>query len=211
MKCKAPWRRMAYAWWWVAGLLGGLLPAMHARAGDKEEPRFYAARPIADPGRRRISIGLVAGYGFTLNEAAVSGLNPLGVTFGVRGGYDVDPFYFGARLQFFLGDERTVPEGQLEFDETTIGIEAGLRLTAGMVTIQPQLGFGLAMSSAELPDGTGQTSDHSSDDVYLAPGVVVQTDLTDRVFLGAEAHVPIILRSDVLYGVTILIAGGLRF
>jgi hypothetical protein len=202
---------VGFEWSWVAGLLGMLLPAMQARAGDKEEPRFYAPRPIADPGAQRISVGLVAGYGFILNEAPISGLNPLGMTFGVRGGYDVDPFYFGGRLQFFLGDDRTVPEGELEFDETTIGIEAGFRLTAGIVTIQPQLGFGLAMSSAELPDGTGQTSDHSSDDAYLAPGVVVQTDLTRRVFLGAEAHVPIILRSDVLYGVTILIAGGLRF
>jgi len=192
-------------------MLGVLLPAMHARAEERGEPRFYAPRPIADPGPRRISIGLVAGYGFILNQAPISGLNALGMTFGVRGGYDIDPVYLGARLQFFLGDSRTVPEGELEFDETTIGIEAGVRLALGAVTIQPQLGFGLAMSRAELPDGTGQTSDSSADDAYLAPGVVVMTDLTQRVFLGAEAHVPIILRSEVLYGFTLLLAGGCRF
>jgi hypothetical protein len=195
----------------VAGLLGVLLPAMHARAAEEGEPRYYAPRPIADPGLRRISIGLVAGYGLTLNQASVSGLNALGITFGVRGGYDIDPVYLGARLQFFLGDTRKVPEGELELDETTIGVEAGVRLTAGNFTIQPQLGLGLAMSSAELPDGTGQTSDSSSDDAYLAPGVVVTTDLTHRVFLGAEAHVPIILHSDVLFGFALLIAGGCRF
>jgi hypothetical protein len=196
----------------VAGLLGVLLPAMHARAEEEGEPRFYAPRPIADPGLRRISVGLVAGYGLTFDTAATSGLNPLGMTFGVRGGYDIDPIYYvGARLQFFLGDTRTVPEGELEFDETTIGIEAGIRLEWNAFTIQPQLGFGLAMSSAELPDGAGSTTDSSSDDLYLAPGVVVMTDLTHRVFLGAEAHVPIILHSDVLYGFTLLLAGGLRF
>jgi hypothetical protein len=211
MQCGARARRVGHGWSWVAGLLGVLLPAMHARAYESAEPGFYAPRPIADPGPRRISIGLVAGYGFALNAAPFSGLNPLGMTFGVRGGYDVDPIYLGARLQFFLGDTRTVPEGELEFDETTIGIEAGLRLTVDVFTIQPQLGFGLAMSSAELPDGTGQTSDRSSDDAYLAPGIVVQTDLTHRVFLGAEAHLPIMLHSDVLFGCSILIAGGLRF
>jgi hypothetical protein len=195
----------------VAVSLCALLPAAHAHAEEKGEPRFYAPRPIADPGPRKIRVGLVAGYGFTLNQSQLSGLNPLGMAFGARGGYDIDPIYVGVRLQFFLGDSRTVPEGELEFDETTIGIEAGVQVTWGVVIVQPQVGFGLAMSSAELPDGAGLTTDRSSDDVYLAPGVVVTTDLTERVFVGAEAHLPIILGSDVLYGFTLLLSGGMRF
>jgi hypothetical protein len=212
MQCRAPTRRVGRGLLLVVGLLGVLLPARPSRAEEKGEPRFYAPSPIIDPAPRRISVGLIAGYGFTLDTAPVSGLNVLGMTFGVRGGYDIDPVYLGARLQFFLGDTRSVPEGELEFDETTIGIEAGLRLASGAFTIQPQLGFGLAMSSAELPDGSGQTNDRSSDDAYLAPGVVVMRDLTHRVFLGAEAHVPIIFHNTgVLYGFTLLVAGGCRF
>jgi hypothetical protein len=187
------------------------VPAARLHAEEKGEPRFYAPRPIVDPGPRRISVGLLAGYGFTLNQNKVSGLNPFGMAFGARGGYDIEPIYVGVRLLFFLGDTRSVPTGELDFDETTIGIETGVRLTWSVLTIQPQIGFGLAMSSAELPESGGLTRDSSSDDVYLAPGVTVTTDLTEQVFLGAEAHLPIILRADALYGFSLLIAGGMRF
>jgi hypothetical protein len=195
----------------VAMLLCALMPIASARAEERGEPRFHAPNPVGDAGEDRITVGVLVGYGVTLNSEQTAGLNAFGAGFGARGGYDLDPFYLGVRLQFFVGDSRAVPTGSVEIDETTIGIDLGYDLPVDIFVLRLQLGAGLAMSSAELPDGPDQTVDRSSDDLYLAPGAAILTDITDDLFVGAEGHLPFILRSPTITGLVFLLCVGMRF
>jgi hypothetical protein len=188
----------------------GQASTLCAQAGA--EPRFYAPKPIAEQTGRRIRVGLLGGYGSTLDSGRIGNLNAFGPGFGASGGYDLGPFYVGLRLLFFLGDSRSMSAGVLRFNETTIGIETGYDLEFSKIfTLRPQLGFGLAMSSAELPDASGATADRSSDDTYLAPGVALLANVTSNVFVGADSQVPFIIRSPTLRGLTFMLACGMRF
>jgi hypothetical protein len=180
-------------------------------AQDRAEPRFYAPKPITEHAERRISVGVLAGYGATLNSNRIYGLNALGVGFGAAGGYDIDPIYVGLRLMFFLGDSRPMNAGVIKFDETTVGLEVGYKIQLGILVLRPELGFGLAMSNAELPDASTMTADLSSDDAYFSPGVALLTSLSRRVFIGLDAHLPFILRERTLHGLTFMIGCGMRF
>lgn len=185
--------------------------ASSVSAQERAEPRFYAAKPIAEDAGRKISVGLLGGYGSTLDSGRINGLNAFGVGFGVTGGYDIDPIYVGLRLLFFLGDSRPMNAGVIAFDETTVGIEVGYNIEFSILTLRPELGFGLAMSSAELPGAPDMTADRSSDDAYFAPGIALLAGITPRLFVGADVHMPFILRQSTLRGLTFMIDGGMRF
>jgi hypothetical protein len=185
--------------------------ASTSAAQDRAEPRFYAPKPITAHADRRISVGVLGGYGATLDTGRINGLNAFGVGFGATGGYDIDPIYVGLRLLFFLGDSRSTSAGVTKFDETTIGIEVGYNIHIGIVMLRPEVALGLAMSNAELPDASGMTADLSSDDAYLAPGFVALTSVSRRVFVGVDAHLPFILREKTLRGLTFMIDCGMRF
>lgn len=191
----------------------GALTLQHAgtlMAQERAEPQFYASQPITHT-TRRISLALLVGYGFTLDPSSVEGLNAFAFGFGARGGFAIDSFYVGMRLLFFMGDSRQLPTGELTFDETMIGLEGGYDIALGRVTLRPQVGVGLAMSSAELMAARGVTEDRSSDVAYVSPGLSVTVDLTRRVFVAADTQVPIVLRDPTLTGLSVMLATGMRF
>lgn len=163
-----------------------------------------------------ISVALLLGYGLNLDSDATGDLNPFGLGFGVRGGYNIDEIYVGARILFFLGEsESTLGGGEASFNELTLGLVGGYDLEMSGLLVRPELGLGLAISSAEisvvgLPGGG--TQDFSSEDIYVAPGVTVLHDLSPDMFVGGELSIPIILADpDAVLGLTIMLTGGMAF
>jgi hypothetical protein len=162
-----------------------------------------------------ISVALLLGYGLNLDSDATGDLNPFGLGFGVRGGYNIDKIYVGARILFFLGESEDVPGGEVSFNELTIGLVGGYDLEMSGLVLRPELGLGLAISSAEVTvvgiPGAG-TVDSSSEDLYVAPGVTVLHNLSPDMFVGGELSIPIILADpDALLGLTIMLTGGMAF
>ena len=156
--------------------------------------------PPAKPERRRaIRITLVSGYGLDL-DPSVTGVNPFGVSFGVRGGYALGSVYLGTRFLFFVGEARVMPDDtEQSADEWLLGFEGGYGFRFGPLVLRPELGVGLAISSSEAARaGTVDASlpvpiDTSSEDPYLELGAVLEVDLSRRLVLGVEVRSALVL------------------
>lgn len=176
------------------------------------------ASALADDGDdgpdRPITVGLLAGYGLDLSGAD---LNPYGIGFGVRGGYSLDALYLGARFMFFLGESEdvTIAGETIEMSSNlmTIGAEVGydLELSDRGITLRPEIGLGLALSSGEGADTAGNMVDTSSTDFYVAPGASLLFCLGTNVFTGLNVQVPIVFAEELGTGLTLLGILGLRF
>ncbi len=157
---------------------------------------------------RPISVALLLGYGLDLGGTGT--INPFGLGFGVRGGYNFDEIYIGGRFMFFLGGSEDFPGGSVSFNVMTIGVEGGYDFDVSGITIRPELGLGLALSSSETPTVVG-TVDSSSTDLYIAPGVSVLGCITDSIFVGGNLSIPIIFAGSGYQGLEILATAGMRF
>jgi hypothetical protein len=186
-------------------------------AAQPDAPPELPVLPKTPRERRPFSAALLLGYGATLDDgsSARTGGNGFGVGFGGTFGYDVSLFYFGARFMFFLGGADDGGDVVVSRKQTTLGLEAGVALSLARLTLRPEVGFGLAIESAErgLTDagGTAVTEDDSSEDVYVAPGLAALFDLDGSLFLGLDAQVPLIIADTTLIGLTVLGSAGLRF
>ena len=177
-----------------------------ASAETSTEGDASAADGGSTGGRAKpISAGLFLGYGISLED----GPNPWGFGFGVRGGYNIDAIYLGVRFLYYIGED---PVSIWE-----LGIEGGYDVAvAENFVLRPQLGLGIANISASIPDFTvmGTTvggGSVSSSEFYLAPGVSGLYDVTDSVFVGAEARFKIVLADETVKAITLLATGGMRF
>jgi hypothetical protein len=144
---------------------------------------------------RPISVALVLGYGFSLEEESD---NPWGVGFGARGGYNLGAVFAGARFVFYAGDE---PSNIWE-----IGLEGGYDLRAGFFTARPGVGLGLANVTLQRAAAMDSLTA-----LYLAPGLTLLVDLASDVFLGAEGRVQWILSEPGREAVIALGSAGMRF
>jgi opacity protein-like surface antigen len=159
----------------------------------------------ADGGDKKISLGLLLGYGISLE----SGGNIWGLGFGVRGGYNIDKIFLGARFVYYLGES---PVSSWE-----LGIEGGYDLSIGdKLTLRPGLGLGIASVTVSIPSiviagTTVGGGSGSSSELYIAPGASILYDVSDTMFLGAEARLDLILSSPMTKGFILLVNGGMRF
>lgn len=163
-------------------------------------------------GAKPISVGLLLGFGLDLG--GTGNLNPFGLGFGVRGGYNIDNIYLGARFMFFLGDSVDAPGAEASFNVMTIGIEGGYDLVFDKLTVRPELGLGLAVASSESTIsifGMTSTVDGSSTDLYLAPGVSILYDISDSIFIGGNLSIPLVFASSGYQGLELLANVGMRF
>lgn len=189
-----------------------------ARGGDPDPDA--SAKPRHD---RSIRITIISGYGLEL-DPGVTGVNPFGVSFGVRGGYTLGPVYLGTRFLFFVGETRVLSDDtEQSADEWLLGFEGGYGFRAGPLELRPELGLGLAISSSEgARAGAAEASmpvpvDTSSEDPYLELGVVLELDLSRRLVLGVEARSTLVLgkqtaRADAeLFALVLLGTVGYRF
>lgn len=187
----------------VAAPEGG--PAADMPAGDAAAAPTDDAAETTEDGSgadKPISVGLLLGYGIGIDTG---GVNPYGLGFGVRGGYNLDEIFLGARFVYYLG------ESSLNVWE--LGIEGGYDIDAGGVTIRPGLGLGIANTSAPSIVVLGTTvGGGSSTDLYIAPGVGVLGDVSENIFIGAEARFQLVLASGGTGKALILLANaGMRF
>src|SRR5688572_5655094 len=97
------------------------------------------AAPASGPAKP-ISAGLLLGYGISLED----GPNGWGLGFGLRGGYNLDAIFLGARFVYYLGESQDVPAGiastiEVSFNIWELGIEGGYDIDAGGAIIRPGL------------------------------------------------------------------------
>jgi hypothetical protein len=191
-----------------------------SKTGGDEDPDATAKTER----RRAIRITLVSGYGLDL-DPSVTGVNPFGVSFGVRGGYTLGgSVYLGTRFLFFVGEARVMPDDtEQSADEWLLGFEGGYGFRFGPLVLRPELGLGLAISSSEASRaGAADTDvpvpiDTSSEDPYFELGVVLEVDLSRRLVFGVEARSALVLGKETassdaeLFALVLLGTVGFRF
>lgn len=179
-----------------------------AKGGEDEGENGGKPRP------KPISVSLLAGYGHTFNVH--DHLNPLGVGFGVRGGYNFSALYVGMRFMFFLGDTESVAAGvETSANAMTLGLELGydIALWDDVLFVRPEIGSGLMIIEGEsMADSATDTTDNgSSEDLYMAPGTALFVNVGKRSFLGLDLQAPIVFADDIEVALTVLAIGGMRF
>jgi hypothetical protein len=170
------------------------------------------AAPVDDAGgggaEKPISVKLLVGYGLDLEDG--SG-NPWGLGFGLGGGYNLDKIYLGARFIYYLGESNDTTIAGMTFESSfnvwELGIEAGYDVDLGGAVLRPGLGLGVANMSVEA--GGVSASDSN---LYVAPGVLAQFDVSDSIFLGAEARFQMVFADpDMVKALILMASGGMKF
>jgi hypothetical protein len=162
---------------------------------------------------KKISVGLLLGYGISFEDQ-----NGWGVGLGVRGGYNLNQIFLGARFVYQLGETYEAGFGGITLAEATInlwevGVEGGYDLlVAEKLTIRPEVGLGIATrvasSGGEL---LGELVSGTTTNPYLALGASGLYDLTSEFFLGLDARIQLILGDGSPAALVLLINGGMRF
>lgn len=158
-----------------------------------EAPGAASAKPI--------SVGLLLGYGISFED----GPNPWGLGFGLRGGYNIDAIFLGARFVYYLGED--------DFNLWELGIEGGYDIAVGKVVIRPGLGLGIASVnvSVDLPAPL-EDIDESETNPYIALGSSVLYDINDTYFIGGDARLQFVIGDNGDGTALIILAnGGMRF
>lgn len=201
--------------WVIAALLIGSAIAQPVQAQPtakraKAQPSVDAQKSVQKR-EKPISVALLAGYGLALNEP--NHLNPFGVGFGVRGGYNLGSFYLGARFLFFLGDSEKIAGVDTSANSITLGLDAAydLALIDRRLFVRPELGGGLVVQAAETMTAAEQPMDESSEVLYIAPGLALLVNVGQRSFLGVDAQLPIIFDDETVLELTMMATAGMRF
>jgi opacity protein-like surface antigen len=169
--------------------------------GDGEVGGDGPAKPV--------SVGLLLGYGISLEDGDG---NIWGLGLGLRGGYNIDEIFLGARFVYYLGESEDIPGGgEASANAWELGLELGYDIDVGGAIIRPALGLGIENFTAEVDAGplSGSSSEMY---FYLAPGASALFDVSDDIFLGAEARFVLVFADpDVAKAITLLATGGMRF
>jgi hypothetical protein len=207
--------------WWIAVMVigvGATAQRVHAQEAAKS-PSSKVAKKNAEqgaasdeePAHRPISVSLLGGYGHSFN--ADDNLNPLGIGFGVRGGYNIGALYLGLRFLFFLGDSESMG-AEVSANTMTVGLEGGydLALAKDVLVLRPELGVGLGIVEGEsMVGGVVPTADGSSEDLYIAPGAALLVNVGERSIIGVDLQAPIIFSDDIEVALTMLAVAGMHF
>lgn len=173
-----------------------------AAEGGSEQTAEVSLDASAGGAKKPISVGLLLGYGISLED----GGNPWGFGFGVRGGYNIDAIYLGARFAYYLGED---PVNIWE-----LGIEGGYDVAVNeKLIVRPGLGLGIANVTVDLPEVAGFDigGSASESEFYIAPGVSGLFDVTDSVFVGADVRFKLIMSDPTAKAITLFANGGMRF
>ena len=195
--------------WAVLAVIGLAASAqaqdLDPEAGEGGEVTVGSEEPApASDGGKPISAGLLLGYGVSLED----GGNPWGLGFGVRGGYNIDAIFLGARFVYYLGESEDLGPlgGEVSVNVWELGLEVGYDIDAGGVVIRPALGFGLASLSVSAGN-----LDSSSSEFFIAPGASVLYNVTDSVFVGLDIRFQLVLAEETVKAIPILATAGMRF
>jgi hypothetical protein len=174
-------------------------------AADSDEVPEASGAAAARP----ISVGLLLGYGISFED----GPNPWGLGFGLRGGYNIDAIFLGARFVYYLGESEEAGGFEASINIWELGIEGGYDIPAGPVVIRPGLGLGIANASisADLPPPL-ESQDVSETNPYIALGASVLYDINPEFFIGGDGRIQIVIGDNGDGTALIILAnGGMRF
>jgi hypothetical protein len=197
---------------WAVVALVGLASGAQAQDGDPEIGDGEVSSGDIGDGEvggdgpaKPVSVGLLLGYGISLEEGDG---NIWGLGFGLRGGYNIDEIFLGARFVYYLGDSSDIPGGgEVSVNAWELGLELGYDVDVGGAVIRPALGLGLENFTVDA----GAISE-SEMYFYLAPGASALFDVSDDIFLGAEARFVLVFADpDMVKALTLLATGGMRF
>jgi hypothetical protein len=200
----------------VLGFAGTAL-AQDPEAGDvapvEEESSAGLEGETAEVGGggKPISVGLLLGYGISFEDG-----NPWGLGFGLRGGYNIDAIFLGARFIYYLGQSEEAFGVEISSNIIELGIEGGYDIAVGPVIIRPGLGLGLAIVSAEVSGqsilGPATTGSDSSTNPYIALGGSVLYDIDEQFFVGGDMRLQFVIGDGGDGTALIILAnGGMRF
>jgi hypothetical protein len=153
------------------------------------------------------------GYGISFED----GPNAWGLGFGLRGGYNIDAIFLGARFVYYLGETEEAGGFEASYNLWELGIEGGYDIPVGPVIIRPGLGLGIATVAYESPGFTGPTAtiEDSATHPYIALGGSVLYDIDEQFFVGGDMRLQFVLGDDEEAGgataLIILANGGMRF
>ena len=163
-------------------------------------------------GGKPISVGLLLGYGISFED----GPNAWGLGFGLRGGYNIDAIFLGARFVYYLGASEDIAGAEWSLNLWELGIEGGYDIPVGPVIIRPGIGLGIANASIDVEAsplvaaaGGGSTSETNP---YFALGGSVLYDIDDTFFVGGDMRLQFVI-GDNGDGTALIILGngGMRF
>jgi hypothetical protein len=173
-----------------------------------------------------VSVAALLGIGVTFDNT-VSGINPLGFGFGLRGDYRfAQGFALGARLIYFVGGSSELPTGNVELNTWLAALEGSWVFNLEPILIQPGLLLGIATRATRgLPASTdtgGQgavagTQNHTAVGMYVAPGVNVVVPLglasqdLDMFFVGGDLRFDLVFGDSVSANLQVLAQVGLNF
>jgi hypothetical protein len=181
----------------TAGDMGGGDLGGEATADEDMAPPDDAGGGGTD---KPISVKLLVGYGLSLED----GPNFFGLGFGAGAGYNLDQIYLGLRFVYSLGED---PVSAWE-----LGVEGGYDVDLGGATLRPGLGLGIYNVTVSVPSFMGFGGGSvSSSELYIAPGVAALFDVSDSIFLGAEARFVMILAGSMIKELSLLAHAGMRF
>ena len=164
-------------------------PDAHPSVGEPD------GAPLPNRAREHhVSVAVLGGYGVNdSNAAGGTPLNVWGAGVGARAGYTFGfGLYLGAGFAYHTGFSKTV-DGNSAFGRVMpFGAEVGYALGFGPLTLRPYVGGGAvtysaqAGSAASFDKGTGQKP-------AFWPGAVATVDLTEHLFVGADARYTVVL------------------
>jgi opacity protein-like surface antigen len=185
-----------------------LLLALPAVVRAEETMTTASAKPI--------SAGLLLGFGTDLGDDP----NPWGLGFGLRGGYNLDRLYLGARFVFHLGTSyEAVSPGlntiEIDFNLWELSVEGGYDFPINdKITIRPSLVLGIVnvMSSTDAAVfGVSASGSGSDTNLLLSPGASILYDINPDIFIGGDLRLPIVIGGGSLVGLVLYANGGLHF
>lgn len=118
----------------------------------------------------------------------------------------------------YLGSSESAGGVDFGINIWELGIEGGYDVDLGGAIIRPGIGLGLVNLAFDGPTVAGIDTSDSKMYLYIAPGVGAQFDVSDDIFLGAEARFKMVFGEDtatgdskMLKGLILLASGGMRF
>jgi hypothetical protein len=166
------------------------------------------------------------GIGVTFDHT-VSGINPLGFGFGLRGDYLLyDRFRIGARTLYFVGGRAELPTGSISMQSWLIAVDGSYQFQLEPLWIEPNVALGVHVREIDgrpaftTPAGNGfapGSQNESQVGLYFAPGVRVLVPFSVIRPKLINAHAGIDTRLDLAIGaratsnLQLLIVAGVRF
>ncbi len=174
------------------------------------------AKDVVPAKDKKFEAGLLLGWGFDTDK--VFSVDPYGLGFGLRLGYEFDfKLFVGLGYEYFLGSSDTLKTGTFVAPGASVNssanymfghVEAGYDVWVSNIIIRPSLWLGLGFGTQNPhPQTLGRKT---VTDFFFAPGVSVIDTFSGTFFFGGDLRLHKVT-GDGSSAVALYATGGLRF